>query len=158
MPLSIVQGDATQCGPARLSIFSCAFFMRSMEQPRHSRGERILGSSSVKDGRFVARMRILMLGTSLLPGQASRGGAIGISDAMSHRRCARELATLRNFLANGGRCESVGRRRNSMRNSRDPGIALYGRPTDGGRRIATPERQMGRADLAEFTARYQRCR
>ena len=52
-------------------------------------------------------IRILMLGTSLLPGQASRGGAIGISDAMSHRRGARELVTLRNFLGNGGRCESV---------------------------------------------------
>ena len=33
----------------------------------------------------------LMLGTSLLPGQASRGGAISLSATMSHRRCAREL-------------------------------------------------------------------
>ena len=51
--------------------------MRSMEQPRRSRAERILGSSSVKDGRFVTRIRILVPDTSVLPEQASRGGAIG---------------------------------------------------------------------------------
>ena len=43
-----------------------------------------------------------MLGTSLPPGQASCGGEISLGGAMSHRRCARELVTLRNFLGNGG--------------------------------------------------------
>ena len=42
-------------------------------------------------GDFVTRIRILMLGTSLLPGRASRGGAISLGDAISHRRCAQEL-------------------------------------------------------------------
>ena len=81
--------------------------MRSMEQPRRSRAERILGSSSVKDGRFVTRIRILVPDTSVLPEQASRGGAIGGGGAMTLRRLPRKLATLRNYLGTGTRCRST---------------------------------------------------
>ena len=87
---------------------SCiAFAMRSMEQPRHSRAERTLAVIDHTNVNFVARIRIFMLGTSLLPGQASRGGAISLGDVMSHCRCTRELTTLRTFSGTGGECESV---------------------------------------------------
>ena len=73
--------------PPRLSILHCAFAKRSMEQQRRNRAEQILAVIGFQNGDFVARIRILMLGTSLLPGQAPRGGAIARGDAMSHRRC-----------------------------------------------------------------------
>ena len=46
----------------------CAFAKRSMEQQRRSRAEQILAVIGFQNGDFVARIRILMLGTSLLPG------------------------------------------------------------------------------------------
>ena len=81
--------------------------MRSMGQPRRSRAERILGSSTVRDARFVTRIRILVPDTSVLPEQASRGGAICGVGAMTLRRLPRKLATLRNYLGTGDRCRST---------------------------------------------------
>ena len=49
--------------------------------------ERILAVIGLTNGDLLARIRIFIFGTSLLPGQASRGGAIERGDAMSHRRC-----------------------------------------------------------------------
>ena len=62
----------------------CAFIMRSTVQPRRSRAERILAVISLKNGHFLARIRILVLGDSLTPEQASRGGAIARGAARSH--------------------------------------------------------------------------
>ena len=84
-----------------------AFIVRSTMQPRRSRAQRILANSSLKNGHFVARIRILLLGDSLTPEQASRGGAIAISGAMTHRFSLRVLATLRNYLRNERSCESA---------------------------------------------------
>ena len=77
-----------------VSIHRCVIgAMRSMEQPRHSHAERILAVIGLTNGDFVARIRILMLGTSLLPGQASCGGAIPIASM-------RGVPQLKNTLGN----------------------------------------------------------
>ena len=81
--------------PPRLSI--CILRLRHAQhgaaaaQPRRAN----FGLIDHTNVDFVARIRILMLGTSLLLEQASRGGAISLGDAMSHRRCVREDRTRR---------------------------------------------------------------
>ena len=110
--------------------------MQSMEQPWRSRAERILAVIDHTNVDFVARIRTLMLGTSLLPGQASCGGAISLGGAMSHRRCAREL----------GGCESAAKPVviPSVRSMNIPwagGLILNNRATKGAR--ITPVSQAG---------------
>ena len=75
--------------------------MRSIEQPRRSRAERILGSSSVKDGHFVAPIGGGWRGASLVLGQADHGGAIGSGDTTMESRGDRETLTFADFLVNG---------------------------------------------------------
>jgi len=78
-----------------------------MAHPRRSRGERILAAGGHKDGRFVARIRILRPGAPQTKGQGSRGGAIARGGAMAQDRLPRKVATFGNYLGNGERAQSA---------------------------------------------------
>ena len=91
----------------RQPISSFAFAMHSMAHPRRSRGERILAAGGHKDGRFVARIRILRPGAPQTKGQGSRGGAIARVGAMAQDRLPRKVATFGNYLGNGERAQSA---------------------------------------------------
>ena len=94
-----VPAAATRCWAAWRSCSSCAFAMRSMAQPRRSRAERILAVISLKDGHFLARIRILGLDAPQLPEQASRGGALSKTVTRIASAMVRQAFTARRAAA-----------------------------------------------------------
>ena len=100
-----VPAAATRCWAAWRSCSSCAFAMRSMAQPRHSRAERILAAIHVRNQ--PQRRPFSRSDTHPQPRRpaAARASISWRSASAEHREQSssqsREIVTLRNYLGNG---------------------------------------------------------